>query len=385
MNVEEPDAWYGDTPWVFQNPRAPLPAPGLDRLHRGALLFPTSGSSGQPKWVAHTRSSLLASAAGVNRHLQASAADRWLCALPTFHVGGAAVHARAALTNSPVFSLKGKWDAQHCLVALAEQRITLTSLVPTQLQDLVQAELHGPPLLRAIVVGGGALSGPLWLQARKLGWPVLPSYGLTEAGSQVATASLSSLNSPTPPTALQVLDHWETRAQPPAHLLEIRGHALFHGYYTKAVSEPADGPWSLEIPFEQDWFQCQDRVHITQNADQAASFLTWQGRGDRVIKVLGELMDLDYAEQTLSALYHAEVIIVAVPHERRGHELVAIAEPAAMEALPKAHDRLAAALTAYHATAAPFARITAGKIHPFHRSPLGKPLRRQTGEAAISS
>ena len=42
------------------------------------------------------------------------------------------------------------------------------------------------------MTGGGALDPSLYKQARDLGWPLLPSYGLTECGSQVATASLSS-------------------------------------------------------------------------------------------------------------------------------------------------------------------------------------------------
>ena len=64
-----------------------------------------------------------------------------------------------------------------------------SSLVPAQVLDLVRAGLRPPPVLRAIVVGGGAISAELYRDARALGWPVLPSYGMTECCSQIATAT----------------------------------------------------------------------------------------------------------------------------------------------------------------------------------------------------
>ncbi len=77
-----------------------------------------------------------------------------------------------------------------------EGAVTLTSLVPTQVHDLVQCALACPPSLRAVVVGGAELDPVLGERARELGWPVLQSYGMTEAASQVATASLASLDRP---------------------------------------------------------------------------------------------------------------------------------------------------------------------------------------------
>jgi O-succinylbenzoic acid--CoA ligase len=85
--------------------------------------------------------------------------------------------------------------------------VTLASLVPAQVSDIVRDHIrrrcHYAPLWSA-----GAVRGALqW--ARALGWPLLPSYGMTECCSQVATAKLESRD-------LVLLDHIEARIDPMA-------------------------------------------------------------------------------------------------------------------------------------------------------------------------
>ncbi len=86
-----------------------------------------------------------------------------------------------------------RWDAPAFAAWLAENQVTHTSLVPTQVHDLVAAGVQAPVSLRAIVVGGGHLDAATGRAARALGWPVLASYGMTEAASQIATQGLDSL------------------------------------------------------------------------------------------------------------------------------------------------------------------------------------------------
>lgn len=46
-----------------------------------------------------------------------------------------------------------------------------SSLVPTQVVDLVNGEIQAPPGVRCIIVGGGALDMETGRRARALGWP----------------------------------------------------------------------------------------------------------------------------------------------------------------------------------------------------------------------
>jgi o-succinylbenzoate---CoA ligase len=358
MDVPWDGDWYGDTCHVFQNPKNILPAPTARYLPRGRLLFATSGTSGRPKWVAHTRASILAAAAGVNHHISGLANDRWLLALPTFHLGGLAILARAALSGASVHSFAEKWNPQRFVEVVTGEAVTLSSLVPTQVHDLVaQARLQSPPSLRAVFVGGGALSPRLYEQARQLGWPLLPTYGSTEAASQIATASLATLSQPISPNLppMTVLPQWEAQLETRG-LLEIRGPALFHGYCL-----PDGEAWQWEFPFRDDWFACADHVSLADGC------VRWLARADRVVKLLGELVNLDALEQTLSELCGQETLVLATPHERTGQSLHVISE-----AFPKMG--WAGLLEAFHATQPPYIRISLANTHchPFPRSPLGK-------------
>ncbi|MCE9519375.1 MAG: AMP-binding protein [Verrucomicrobia bacterium] len=177
--------WDANDVHIAANPQRPGDAIGLEEFAtsrddlRSLLYFQTSGSEGLPKWVGLPRSAFMASARSVNAHLEATSRDRWLIALPLHHVGGFSILARCHDNGAGFFHWQNKWDAADFAAVCAVEKISLTSLVPTQVFDLVQANLEAPPSLRAIIVGGGSLEKNLGARARTLGWPVLQSYGMT--------------------------------------------------------------------------------------------------------------------------------------------------------------------------------------------------------------
>ncbi|MCC6640719.1 MAG: o-succinylbenzoate--CoA ligase [Deltaproteobacteria bacterium] len=148
----------------------------------------TSGTTGRPRGALLALRSLLASAAASALHLGASASDRWLACLPLFHVGGLAILVRSVLTGSAVV-LHERFDARAVCAALDERAITHVSLVPTMLSRVLDAwgDRSAPSTLSCVLVGGAAAPLGLLDRARRLGFPVAPTYGLTEAASQVAT------------------------------------------------------------------------------------------------------------------------------------------------------------------------------------------------------
>ena len=142
------------------------------------------------------KEAFLVSARTVNRHLKCVAEDRWLIALPLTHVAGIAVLARSFCGSFSIVKMPGAWNPKVFRNVLKTEKITLSALVPAQVYDVVGSGLSAPDSLRAVLVGGGALSPSLYRKARGLGWPLLPSYGLTELCSQVAVAGLSSVKNP---------------------------------------------------------------------------------------------------------------------------------------------------------------------------------------------
>jgi O-succinylbenzoic acid--CoA ligase len=118
-----------------------------------ALVIASSGSTGSPKGIIHTHSSILAGAQASASRLNLNANDHWLVCIPVSHVGGfsvisRALHTGAALTLVPNFD-----------VATALSRIDTS-------------------LFQSILLGGS--SAPANLPSN-----VTTTYGMTETGGGV--------------------------------------------------------------------------------------------------------------------------------------------------------------------------------------------------------
>jgi O-succinylbenzoic acid--CoA ligase len=332
--------WSGDRTHVLLNPR--LPADESERLEHlaraarlpGHVIVATSGSSGALKLVALSKEAILASAAAVNERLEATADDVWCCVLPTFHVGGLGIYARAHLAGSRVLPMSS-WAPQTFAFADA----TLASLVPAQVHDLLRADLKPPPRLRAILVGGGAFESELNSRARERGWPVLASYGMTECCSTVAVSDT-------------LLSHVEAREEKDGRLA-FRGPSLFTGYITEA---------GLSDPKIEGWFVTDDVGEVEGRA------LRVRGRGGDFIKIGGESVDLARLDRILDSVRGAvEAAIVAVPDARLGHVIHLAATSEAQEVVDR-----------FNVTVLPFEKIRGVyRVQSIPRSSLGKLLRRE--------
>ncbi len=175
---------------------APLPvgltpgerAAALDVLHDQpppagtSVVVLTSGTTGRPKGVAHSEHSLSASALAWRAVLPE--ATGWVLALGLAHVAGLGVVWRAVGEGVPILIAPGA-DTAALLAALRDMRISHASLVPTQLGRLLDAAAEAPPNLRAIPLGGGVIPETMVQRAIAAGWPVVPTYGLSEMGSGV--------------------------------------------------------------------------------------------------------------------------------------------------------------------------------------------------------
>ena len=148
---------------------SPLPN-GRPMQDGDALVIASSGSTGSPKGIIHTHSSLLAGAQASASRLQLTSDDHWLVCIPVSHVGGfsvisRALHIGAALTLLPAFDVAAVQEA-------AKNGATHASLVATALSRIDAS------LFRTILLGGS--SAPDNLPSN-----VITTYGMTETGGGV--------------------------------------------------------------------------------------------------------------------------------------------------------------------------------------------------------
>jgi o-succinylbenzoate---CoA ligase len=148
----------------------------------------TSGTTAAPRPVSLTSRNFLASALGSAVALGLDPEERWLCPMPLTHVGGLSIAIRSAIYATTAV-VHGRFDTEAVLSELMDpgRRTTLVSLVPTMLARLLDAGLERPPTLRWALLGGGPIAPALVARAEAAGVPVAPTYGMTEACSQIAT------------------------------------------------------------------------------------------------------------------------------------------------------------------------------------------------------
>ena len=197
-----------------------IAAPPLDSLPTGweqpgdrpgdgeeilAVLY-TSGTSGRPKGACLTWNNFFASARAAEDRLGAAVYRRWLACMPLFHVGGLSILMRSVLFGGPV-RLQSRFDPAVVSDALDGGDIAGVSLVPTMLSRLLAHRDYraAPGGLEVLLLGGAAAAPELVARALAKGYPVCPTYGLTEATSQVATAAPPRAGAREPSPMLPVL------------------------------------------------------------------------------------------------------------------------------------------------------------------------------------
>jgi O-succinylbenzoic acid--CoA ligase len=220
-------------------PRGVLPGEiaGVDTGATLAVLF-TSGTSGHAKGACLTWANFLASAEAAADRLGPVVAERWLACMPLFHVGGLSILMRSLRFGGPV-RLLPRFDAEEVSDVLDGGDIAAVSLVPTMLSRLLahRGGRRAPAGLQALLLGGAAAAPDLLARALAAGYPVCPTYGLTESCSQVATAAPPSMGAasalpmlPLRGTELRIdIDGRDAPVGTPGEIV-VRGPTVMQGY-----------------------------------------------------------------------------------------------------------------------------------------------------------
>lgn len=148
-----------------------------------ALICYTSGATGLPKGVVLTQNALLFNAINSIHMHDLSQADRVLTTIPLFHVGGLNIQTLPALHLGATVVLQRVFDPAATFDDVVSHDISLTVLVPAQMQAMVGHDKWPAADLSALraVTTGSTFVPHRFIQAfhdREV--PVLQIYGATE-------------------------------------------------------------------------------------------------------------------------------------------------------------------------------------------------------------
>lgn len=245
-----------------------------------ALIVYTSGTTGHPKGVVLTQYNLLIDAKAIAEWHGITKEQRMMCVLPIHHVNGTVVTLMTPLYAGGGVVLNQKFHSHKFFERIANERVSVVSVVPTLLQfllhedpDLSRCDLSS---LRHIICGAGPLTVELALRFEdRFHIPIVHGYGLSEttcyscflpldlsAGERRAWLGdhgFPSIGVPLPTNEMDIHSS-DGRAVPEGTKGEIviRGHNVMKCYY-------ADHEANADA-FAHGWFRSGDEGYYKKDS-----------------------------------------------------------------------------------------------------------------------
>jgi malonyl-CoA/methylmalonyl-CoA synthetase len=317
-----PDVWQVDE--LAADARSRLPAAAVDGLtgDTPAALVYTSGTTGPAKGAIITHGSLAANTCNLVDAWRITSADRFLLALPLFHVHGLGNGVHTWLRAGCRTRLLQRFDHQSAAATFADFRPTLFFGVPTMYVRMLaiepsQAASIGATL-RLCVSGSAPLAAQVLenFQAR-FGQRILERYGMTETLMTLSNPyegerRPGTVGIPLPGVLARILD--ESGQDVPDGTtgeLHVRSATLFAGYWNR--------PDATAAAFRDGWFRTGDLAE--RSAD---GYYTLRGRrSDLIISGGFNIYPREIEELLAEHPMVAEAAVAGVPEPLRGEVPVA--------------------------------------------------------------
>ncbi len=159
----------------------------------GRVCLSTSGTTGEPKGVVLSESQIAWTAGHVCSSHQLATQDRGLTVLPFFHVNAPVVSLCSSLLAGSAVVIAQRFSSRNFWWWIEHYQITWASIVPTIVAMLLRTDVPDfiPSVLRFVRTGSASLpAADLQAFEARFGIPVIETYGLSEAASQIVANPL---------------------------------------------------------------------------------------------------------------------------------------------------------------------------------------------------
>ncbi|WP_234685757.1 non-ribosomal peptide synthetase [Bradyrhizobium monzae] len=288
-----------------------------------AFILLTSGTAARPKMVPLTHRNVCLSAQNAGRVLSLTSQDRLLNALPLFHAHGLISGLLTALAAGSSVIVTGGFDAPSFFGWVRDLRPTWYTAVPTIHRALLTAAEANPERARAsslrVIRSASSSLAPAILNGLEtmFGVPVLETYGMTEAASQIAAnpfelRKIGSVGRAAGPEIAIMDETGRALANGERGEIMLRGPNMSRGYYNDEAATQA--------AFRDGWFRTGDLGYL-----DADGYLFIVGRIKDVINRGGQKVSPLEVEEVLLA--HPAVLeagVFAIPHAKLGENVAAV-------------------------------------------------------------
>ncbi|BCS32806.1 long-chain-fatty-acid--CoA ligase [Luteitalea sp. TBR-22] len=287
-----------------------------------AALVYTSGTTGVAKGAVLTQGNFAANALALLAAWDITHADRYLAALPLFHVHGLGNGVQCWLASGCHMRLVERFEHDKAVGWFEEYRPTLFFGVPTMYVRLLetpaaQAQAIGARM-RLFVSGSAPLPAQvLEAFAARFGHVILERYGMTETLMNVSNPLVGerrpgTVGLPLPMTAVRILDDGGAPVgTDETGELWVQGPNVCAGYWNR--------PEATAAAFVDGWFRTGDL-----GCRAADGYITLQGRRSDLIIAGGFNIYPREIEEVLTTLPGVrEAAVVGVPDAVRGEVPVA--------------------------------------------------------------
>jgi oxalate---CoA ligase len=186
--VQMAEGGVGSAEAVVSEKRRPHRPSRLTEAGSGGVVLCSSGTTGKPKLIALDEALLLGRARAIASHHELTASDRGFNPLPLFHINAEVVGLLASLVAGASIVLDDRFHRSGFWDLMTRREITWINAVPAIVDHLSQPspDERLPTRVRFV----RSASAPLALGthdrfATNVGIPILETYGMTEAASQI--------------------------------------------------------------------------------------------------------------------------------------------------------------------------------------------------------